>query len=409
MPYIVADRVRDTSTSAGPTVFTVTGTAPIGFRTFSAVCATSDVLPVFIQHRAANEWIVALAMYSAANQLTLQLVLSSSAGGTSTVTFSSGIKDIVLGTPASREFARPSPIVLPQGRLTLTAGTPVMTADAAAQTTIRYTPYTGRIVPINDGHVFYAQDIGAELTQTTTDTTKSPAAVAANSNYDLFVWNDAGTVRCTRGPAWTSSTARGTGASTTELAQINGVYVNAVAITNGPGQYLGTYVGTVRSNGSSQIDYKLGTAASGTQEAFLGIWNMYNRVNAVGAVCDATGSWSNSTSAFAPANGSTQNRVSIIRGLNDDAVQASFVTRISGTVGYYALGIGIDSTTVVSPSPNGAYNLMQIAFTGSVLAFWGGLPGLGFHYFQALEIGDGTNSWAVNGYPYFSLQAMVRL
>ena len=36
-------------------------------------------------------------------------------------------------------------------------------------------------------------DIGGELSQALSDTTKSPAAAAANSLYDVFVWNDSGT------------------------------------------------------------------------------------------------------------------------------------------------------------------------------------------------------------------------
>lgn len=44
----------------------------------------------------------------------------------------------------ARQAAHNAPAVIPpQGRLTLTTGTPVMTAEAAAQTTIYYTPYVG--------------------------------------------------------------------------------------------------------------------------------------------------------------------------------------------------------------------------------------------------------------------------
>src|SRR5207302_1105083 len=120
--------------------------------------------------------------------------------------------------------------ISPQGRLTLASGTPVMTSDQAAKTTVYYSPYVGQFVPIYDGTRFIATDTGGELSQATTDTTKSPAAVAANSNYDVFVWNDAGTVRATRGSAWTSDTARGTGAGTTELQRLNGIWTNKNAI-----------------------------------------------------------------------------------------------------------------------------------------------------------------------------------
>ena len=96
-------------------------------------------------------------------------------------------------------------------------------------------------------------------------TTKSPAAATTNSNYDLFVWNDGGTYRCTRGPAWSSDTARGTGAGTTELQLLNGILTNKNAITNGPAANKGTYVGTVRTNGSSQVDFQLAGMGTGPQ------------------------------------------------------------------------------------------------------------------------------------------------
>jgi hypothetical protein len=47
-----------------------------------------------------------------------------------------------------------TPVASPGGRLTLTSGVPVMTADVAAATTIYYTPYAGNSIPIYNGTVF---------------------------------------------------------------------------------------------------------------------------------------------------------------------------------------------------------------------------------------------------------------
>ena len=44
-----------------------------------------------------------------------------------------------------------SQIVAPQGRLTLVSGTPVVTTDQAAKTTIYYSPYAGSVAPFWDG------------------------------------------------------------------------------------------------------------------------------------------------------------------------------------------------------------------------------------------------------------------
>lgn len=92
--------------------------------------------------------------------------------------------------------------VVPQGRLTLTSNTPVNLSNVAGATTLYYTPAVGNFVPLYDGSNFIPT-VFSQLSQTTSDTTKSPAAVIANANYDIFVWNDSGTIRATRGPYWT--------------------------------------------------------------------------------------------------------------------------------------------------------------------------------------------------------------
>src|SRR6185369_3076630 len=85
------------------------------------------------------------------------------------------------------------------------SGVPVMNTTVSGQTTVYYTPYIHQIVPIYDGTVLVPTNIGGELSQTLADSTKSPAASVQDAMYDMFVWNDSGTIRCTRGPAWTYS------------------------------------------------------------------------------------------------------------------------------------------------------------------------------------------------------------
>lgn len=153
----------------------------------------------------------------------------------------------------------------PQGRLTLASATPVMTAAQTAKTVVYYTPYVGNQVPLYDGSSTFNMATFAELSNDLTQSATGkagPAAATTNSNYDFFVWDDAGTKRLTRGPLWTSDTARGTGAGTTELQRVNGIWTNKVAITNGPAAGMGTYVGTIRTDGSSQANWNPTPAAA---------------------------------------------------------------------------------------------------------------------------------------------------
>lgn len=279
------------------------------------------------------------------------------------------------------------------GRLTLATATPVMTSDQTAKTTIYYTPYKGDVILIYDG-TYMVPTVFTELSQATTDSTKSPAAVTTNSNYDLFVWNDSGTIRCTRGPAWSSDTARGTGAGTTELELVKGVYLNKVSITNGPAANRGTYVGTVRSNGSSQIDWKLGSAAAGGGEAWLGVWNNFNRVDERPRVQDSVDNYTYQSGTVRSMNNSNTNRISAIRGLDDDAVyvQRSQMVQSSASSDQPQTGISLDATNTLGTAPaDMSFVFTVTAGTGyKMTASYSGRPGIGWHFWQATEKCNGT-------------------
>jgi len=286
--------------------------------------------------------------------------------------------------------------MVPQGRLTLTSATPVLTANVASATAIYYALYSGNLVPIYDGTGFKWTAF-AELTNTTTDNTKNPAAVTTNSNYDLFVWNDAGTIRLGRGPAWTSDAGRGTGAGTTELERVNGLLVNKIAITNGPAAQRGTYVGTVRSDGSSQINWHVGAVAANGTAGLLNVWNAYNRVTVEGHIGDTTDSWNYSTATARPSNNSSTMRVSFVQGLQEDSFWAEFAnqsTNGSQQILAYA-GIGYDSTTAFSG--RWSSNANPVGVGSGIFTAVGShrVQALGFHYMQAMEntAATGTTTW----------------
>lgn len=272
----------------------------------------------------------------------------------------------------------------PGGRLTLTSGTPVTTADIDSLT-LYYAPYKSNKVPLYDGSAWALHSIASELSQTTADTTKSPAAVANNSNYDVFVWDDSGTLRLSRGPAWSSDTSRGTGAGTTELERIDGRYVNKVSISNGPAAQRGLYVGTVRSDGSATLNDKL---------AKRHVWNTYNRILRPMKVLETADTWAYATATYRQARASAANQLDLVIGLSEDAVRAEVRTNAGrDTNGSATVGIGVDSTSTAVAAgrtrwiANGA---LDVADYG-VGATFVGYPGIGRHYIAWLEKGDGTN------------------
>lgn len=287
------------------------------------------------------------------------------------------------------------------GRLTLISATPVLTGTFTSATTIYYTPYFSQFIPIYNGGTMAMFDVGGELTNLTTQSSTGsagPAVVANNSNYDLFVWNNSGTYTLTRGPLWTSDTTRGAGAGTTELVRIKGVWLNANSITNGPAAQRGTYVGTVRSNGTATIDYQFGALSTGGTAGIIGVWNMYNRVNVSMFSQDDTNSWTYNVTTWRSANASNGMRCSFISGLPEDAISAKYYSQVSmaavAAPGYVA--IGYDATNALAAGcMTGIFTAPVAAYRGQLSTEFSKSNDIGWHFCQAIEQATAatTNTW----------------
>jgi len=286
----------------------------------------------------------------------------------------------------------------PQGRITLQTGAPVMPGSSTGATTVYYTPYKGNMVPIYDGTNMVPIAF-AEVSQTTTDTTKSPAAVAASKVYDIFCWVDTGpTNRCTRGPAWTNATTRGY-----TFTYVNGILLNTSSITNGPAAQRGTWVGTIASNASSTIDYIYGTSASGGGAAVFNVWNQYNRIMVGTSVIDSGASYTYSSATKRQARASAGNQVSFVNGASaglEDSLISTYGQRVdtvasSGAGGGF--GLGLDSTSSyacqnASVNSVAANSIISAPYVSCVL-----LPLTGTHVLSANENSDGSNANTFDG------------
>jgi len=101
MALVVADRVRETTTTAGTGTVTLAG-AVTGFQSFSAI-GNGNTTYYTIAGQGSSEWEVGIGTYtSAGTTLSRDTVLASSAGGTTKVTFSAGTKDVFVTYPASK-------------------------------------------------------------------------------------------------------------------------------------------------------------------------------------------------------------------------------------------------------------------------------------------------------------------
>ena len=117
MPFVVADRVRETTTSTGTGTITLSGTAPTGFQTFGTGIGNAN--NTFYTIAGGSEWEVGIGTYTAVGTtLSRDTVLASSAGGTTKVTFSAGTKDVFVTYPAGRSVYQEGSITAALGSVT---------------------------------------------------------------------------------------------------------------------------------------------------------------------------------------------------------------------------------------------------------------------------------------------------
>jgi hypothetical protein len=287
----------------------------------------------------------------------------------------------------------------PQGRLTLTTATPVMVSDAASQTTIYYTPYAGSIIPIYDG-----------TNWTNTEFSELSIAMAASANwatdknFDLFVYNDAGTLRLVTGAAWSDGTTRAEA-----LVRTNGIWLNNASFTGRYGASStvsidasrATYVGTMRTSAAGTTTWELGGAAAGGDPGKLFLWNCYWRNSIWLRVHDNTNSWTYNSTTIRSSDNSTSNRVSFVVGLNEDFVYCEKTTRgqASSTTGYIPQShVCLDVTNADSAVIQ--VNTIADSTLSSLVANYArytGIPGIGYHFLQAGESASGAETVTFHG------------
>ena len=295
-------------------------------------------------------------------------------------------------------------IARPQGRLTLTTGVAVTTADVAAATTVFYT--AGQ-APTSDG-TNIIPNVSAQLS-IVLDTTNH----LAGKNFDIFKINDAGTMRIGTGPTWNSGagagsdTARGTGAGSTDLAFLGntGILVNANAITIRYSSIAtvavsvnqAVYLGTIRTTANGQTEDSL---------AKRFVWNAYNQAPRQMRIQDATANWNYSSLTIRQANGNAANQLDFVAGLGGAVTAEVQITGANNTVTTRNIqfAIGLDQTTTMPMISLASFDSTH--FINNVQKYRG-YPGIGRHFLAWLEAGAGTDTQTWYGAPYSQLTGEI--
>jgi len=255
-----------------------------------------------------------------------------------------------------------------QGRLTLTSGTPVTSADVTAATNVYFTPYKGNRVALYDGAAWV-------LKAFTERTLAVPATTG--TNYDVFLYDNAGTLTL-EAVAWTNDTTRATA-----LALQDGVYVKNAAATN-------RYLGTFRTTG----------VAGQTEDSAVKrlVWNYYNRASRVLKRQESAASWTYSTAAWRQVNANAANQIEVVIGVAEDALDLTAVAEANNSAAapLIRVGIGVDVTNATSALGGFMRWTGAGATTPATTCRLTHTPGIGRHFYAWLEYdqtGSGASTW----------------
>lgn len=255
-------------------------------------------------------------------------------------------------------------------RLTLTSNTPVTTSDVTGATNVYISPYRGNRIALYDGSSSWNMRTASEITI-------ALGTLTSGLPYDVFVYDNVGTVTARAPVAWTNGTTRAT-ALTTQ----NGVLVKSGATTD---RYLGTFYTTATTTTEDSAARRL-------------LFNYYNRINKTLFAKDTTDTWSYTTATIRSANGNTTDgigRVAFVTGWSEDSVSAT-TTAIAANASNVNImaGIGLDSTSAFTGLA-GSAGIFSATYRAHVSGQINTTPSVGYHYLQRLEYSTatGTTNW----------------
>jgi hypothetical protein len=363
----LADRCWETSTTTGTGTFDLAG-AVTAARTLVAGIGDGNTCYYVLAHRTVDEWEVGIGTVTdaATDTLSRDKILASS-NSNNAVNFSAGTKDVFVHAPASILEVVPS---VCEGRITTQSGTPISTSDRTSQGTIYFTPYRGNRIALWNGNAWVIHTF-SELSLA--------LSISSGSNYDVFVYDNAGTLTLELSAAWTNGTTRADALTTQD-----GILVKSGATTR-------RYLGTIRGSGANVTEDSGGGVTTQVGGKRF-VWNYYNQVPRPLRVHDTTDSGSYNTATFRSWLNSANNRVEWVVGAAETLVHLAFFAPIFVGSGKGVAGLGLGSTSSNSAQLFTEVYAENTSILATASAHYTGYPGLGYQYGQALERGDGAGT-----------------
>jgi hypothetical protein len=298
-------------------------------------------------------------------------------------------------------------LVPPQGRLTLTSHTPVLTANTTAQSTLYYDAYKGNEVPVYNGTADVLLTIGGNEISDALPSSGT-GEVLSGGVFDEWAISVSGTLTLCHasngsGGGWASdtggsNTARGTGYSALDnhtrsyltnknaIADCYNGSTNEGSVAANEASYLGSFYTT--ANGQTGVSF--GGSASGGTAGLVGLWNYYNRRGFAARVIDSGATYTYNGS-IRQARGSANEEVQIVTGVQEDPVSVKYTASALVSSAAYYYGIGLDSTSTFAGNSNWLNSgSSTIGASGTNTLDLN--PSAGFHTVSANEDSNATGS-----------------
>lgn len=206
MALVLADRVKENSSTTGTGTFTLTG-AQLGFQSF-AVVGNTNTTYYTIQNPGTAEWEVGIGTYTSANTTIARTTVLASSNSNSAVAFSAGTKDVFVTYPAQYAVTTIDPATLTNKRVTPRVSTTTSSATPTINTdnvdiygltaqTVDITSFTTNLsgTPTN-GQKLWIYIVGTAARAITwgasfeSSTVILPTTTVSTNRLDVgFVWN----------------------------------------------------------------------------------------------------------------------------------------------------------------------------------------------------------------------------
>lgn len=248
MALVLADRVKETTTSTGTTAITLAG-ASTGYQTFSSAVGNANTTYYTIADQSGANWEVGIGTYtSAGDTLSRDTVLASSNAG-ALVIFTSGTKDVFVTYPSGKSVYNGGPLGTPSsGTLTNATG-------------YTYANLTGTVPTWNQNTTGTAAGLSATLAIGSGGT-----GATSLSGAKIPVWDVANTFTGTQTFNGTSSALAAIFANAAETTTVSATAATGTIAYYTNSQSVMYYTSNASANWTLNLTHSVGTTLNNAME-----------------------------------------------------------------------------------------------------------------------------------------------